>query len=194
MNQSSVEDTQSQINWQLIERESRWWWIEMNLRQEIWVELNFWKVLSACGHFRQTQIKFHKKFLDIEPQMPGSKELEIPMDAFVELAGTANISISKMIERNCGLDQSLIIFSRRTAVLGPQFLPDFMALVVIALIEFLNPGEIEQFVLFRFTHDFHSSFLAEVVRGVFPSLEYNRAYVFFTQRTSTRMLKNVSQS
>jgi hypothetical protein len=51
-----------------------------------------------------------------------------------------------MIEGYGSLDESLIKLSRRPPVFGPEFLPDLMALVVVALVEFLDALEIQGLV------------------------------------------------
>ena len=52
-----------------------------------------------------------------------------------------------MIQRHRRLDQTLIKLPRLAAIVRPQFLPDLMRLKKIALVEVLDPPQIERLVL-----------------------------------------------
>ena len=72
--------------------------------------------------------------------------LEVALDTLVELAGPADVTVAEMIEGHGGLDESLVELSRWAAVFRPQLFPDLMALVVVALVEFLDPLQVEGIV------------------------------------------------
>ena len=68
------------------------------------------------------------------------------MNAAVELAGTAEIAIAEMIECHRSLNEPLVELSRFAAILGPELLPDLVALEVVAGVEMADPLEVERIV------------------------------------------------
>jgi hypothetical protein len=66
--------------------------------------------------------------------------------ALVEFAGTADVAVAEMIEGYGGLDETLIKLSGRPPVFRPEFLPDLMTLVIVALVEFLDSLKIDGLV------------------------------------------------
>ena len=49
--------------------------------------------------------------------------------------------------RNRGLDEALVELPRLPAVFRPEFLPDLVALVIIALVELLDARQVERLVV-----------------------------------------------
>ena len=64
----------------------------------------------------------------------------------MELAGAAEVAVPEMIECHRGLDQPLVELPRFAPILGPQRLPNLVALEVVAGIEMTDPLEIERIV------------------------------------------------
>jgi hypothetical protein len=118
----------------------------VNFREEFRVELDRGEVFSAGRHFGEAGVEACKEAGDIKPQMVWGVGFEIAVNAFVEFAGTADVAIAKMIEGYGSLDETLIKLSGRPAVFRPEFLPDLMTLVIVALVEFLDSLKIEGLV------------------------------------------------
>ena len=72
----------------------------MNLREQIGVECDRGIILRAGGDLGQTRIEVAEEPRQVEPQMPGRVGLEIAVDAAVELAGTADVAVAKLLEEH----------------------------------------------------------------------------------------------
>ena len=102
---------------------------------------------GRVGHdLGQTAVEVAEERHQIETEVAGEIRLEIAVDATVEFAGTAEVAVAEMIECHRGLNEPLVELPRFPAILGPEFLPDLVALEVIAGVEMADPLEIERIV------------------------------------------------
>ena len=110
-------------------------WIEVDLRQPVRVEFNLGKVFGAGHHLSQAGVEISQKASDIEAQVEGRVGIQVAVHAGVELSGSADVAIAEMVKCDGSLDQRLIEPAGRTAILRPEFLPDIVALVILAGVE-----------------------------------------------------------
>ena len=128
----------------------------MDLGQSLRVEVDCGKIFGARHNLGQAGVEFGEEANYVEAEITGCVWFQIPMHACMEFSGAADVAISKMIEGYSSLDQGLVVPPRRTAVFGPEFLPDLMALVVVAGVKKGNSFEVKPLVVVggRFTtHD-----------------------------------------
>ena len=100
----------------------------------------------ACRYFREARVELLQKPVQIQTAARRAVRVQIPAAAAIHLAGAADISISKMVQRHGGLDQSLVEQSQIAAVVLPQLLPDFVRLEKLAGIEVRDALQIQRVV------------------------------------------------
>jgi hypothetical protein len=121
--------------------------VAVNLGKQVGVELNLGKSLGARGDVGQAGVEVLQKCVHIKPQMMWGVGLEVAMHAAMQFSGAADVAISKMVERHGRLDQPLVELPRCAAVFRPEFLPNLVAFVIIALVELLDAREVQGLVV-----------------------------------------------
>jgi len=117
----------------------------MDLRKQFGVECDFGKILGALRHFGKAAVEVCQKRHEIESEMLRGVGFEVAVDAAVKFSRPTDIAVAEMVERDGRLDQPLVELPRGAPVFRPEFLPDLVAFVIIALVELLDPVKIERY-------------------------------------------------
>lgn len=85
--------------------------VEMDFGEEFWIEFDRRRIGRAGSHLGKAGVERVQKSRQVEPKVVRRVGLKVTVHTFMELTGSANISVPKMIEGHCGLDESLIKLS-----------------------------------------------------------------------------------
>ena len=117
----------------------------MDLRNQLRIDVDFGKLLCvAHGHLRETLAKLSQELFQIQSHVNRTIGLQIAARAVIQFFRPTNVAVAKMKQRHRCLNQTLIKLSRLAAIIGPQILPRLVAFKKIALVEMLDPFQIER--------------------------------------------------
>ena len=82
--------------------------------------------------------------------MHGQVLLQVFTARYVDFLCSAEVAVRKMLERDSNLDDALVKFAIFASVLGPEFLPNFVRLEELAVVEKLDSLQVKRGVGYGF--------------------------------------------
>ena len=96
--------------------------------------------------------------VNVAAEVPGTVRIQIVSTTNVEFSRTSYVAVAKMVQTNGDLNQPLIEFAGRPAIIGPQFLPHVVGFIEFAVIKIFHSLEIPRLIFNRLHHIHRSSF------------------------------------
>ena len=125
----------------------------MNFWNAFRVDVDF-RVIFLRGHdLLETMVHLRKEFLQVEPQMSGAIWVEIFAAADVQLAGSSNVSVAKMMQRDGRLNQALVKLPVWAVFVLPQLFPYLVAFEKFTLVEVFDALQIQRMIIRAFRHN-----------------------------------------